>query len=141
MNILNEPYFFSEENIKKICEIKEAVYVCDTTLKNGADCSVFYGKTPHPDSNSRYFGLYRHPLTNTLYICDGSSVEDLEITGVIADNNDIIYSRSRHDYRHSPDETVWIDGGRDYVRSGAYLPEKYVQLYVEDGKLKVKTEE
>jgi hypothetical protein len=140
MNIINEPYVFTKEQIDKICEIKEAEYVCDTTLKNGADCSVFYGKTAHPVSNSRYFGLYQHPMNGTLYICDGSSVEDLEITGVIANNGDVIYSRTRHDYRYSPDGSVWIDGGRDYARSGVYSPEKFVKLHVVDGKLKVKDE-
>lgn len=140
MNIINEPYVFTKEQINKICELKEAEYVCDTTLKNGADCSVFYGKIAHPVSNSRYFGLYQHPMSGSIYICDGSSIEDLEITGVIANNGDVIYSRTRHDYRYSPDGSVWIDGGRDYTRSGVYPPEKFVKLHVVDGKLKVKDE-
>jgi len=138
MNILNEPYLLSKENIEKICQIKDAEYVCDTTLKNGADCSVFYGKVAHPVSNSRYFGIYRHPLNNSIYICDGSSVEELDFTGITADNGDIIYSRTRHDFRTSPDGSVWIDGGRDYVRSGVYETNKFVKMCVINGKLQLK---
>lgn len=138
MNILNEPIIFTQENIDKICELRKAQYVCDTTLKNGADCSVFYGETAHPVSNSRYFGLYRDPARDMFYICNGESVEDYEFDAVVADNGDIIYSRHRHDYRYSPDGSVWIDGGRSYTRSGLYDASRRVLLVVRDGKLQLK---
>lgn len=133
--IKNESALFSNENIQKICELKNAVYVCDTTLANGADCAVFYGDTAHPDSGSRYFGLYYHPMNNQLYICNAADIENQEITAVIADNGDIIYSRHRHDYRVSDDKSVWIDGGRSYVRSGLYDKSKFTTLIVKEGKL------
>lgn len=138
MQIVNTPINFTQENIDKICELKDAIYVCDTTLPNGADCSVFYGKVAHPDSNSKYFGLYHHPISGTLYICNAASIEDLDIQGVVADNGDIIYSRSRHDYHTSADGSVWIDGGRDYTRSGLYDSDKFVTLVVRDGVLQCK---
>lgn len=138
MKIVNTPIHFSQENIDKICEIKDAIYVCDTTLPTGVDCSVFYGKVAHPDSNSHYFGLYRHPLSNILYICNASSIEELDIQGVIADDDDIIYSRHRHDYHTSKDGSVWIDGGRDYTRTGTFDSSKFTTLVVRDGVLQIK---
>lgn len=138
MKICNDPVLFSRENIDKICNLKNAKYVCDTTLKNGADCAIFYADIPHPDSNSRYFGLYNHPITGVLYICNASEIEDISISAVIADNGDIVYSRYRHDFRYSDDKSVWIDGGREYVRSGLYDKSRWVTLIVKDGELKIK---
>jgi hypothetical protein len=135
LTINNEPLLFSIENIEKICKAKDAKYVCDTTLKNGKDCSIFYAKEPHPESNSRYFGMYY--VKNDIYICNASDVEDQQITGVIADNGDIIYSRFRHDYRKSDDGSVWIDGGRDYTRCGMYDKSKFVELRVKNGSLSI----
>jgi hypothetical protein len=140
MKICNEPVIFTESQVQKICELRDAQYVCDTTLKNGADCAVFYGSQPHPDSGSRYFGLYYHPLDGKLYVCNAADVEDIEISAVQADNGDIIYSRHRHDFRRSDDSSVWIDGGRDYVRSGLYDESRWRTLVVREGKIQLKTE-
>ena len=41
-----------------------------------------------------------------------------DIAGIVANNGDVIYSRYRHDCRWSPDNSVMIDGGRDYTRYG-----------------------
>ena len=56
---------------------------------------------------------------------------------VVAANGDVIYSRYRHDYRHSPDGSVWIDGGRDYTRSGVPTGEwdAFVTLRIVEDKL------
>jgi hypothetical protein len=35
---------------------------------------------------------------------------------VVANNGEVVWSRYRHDYRKSQDGSVWIDGGRDYLR-------------------------
>ncbi len=54
------------------------------------------------------------------------------ITGIKAQNGEIIYSRYRHDYRESKDGSVFIDGGRDYTRhSGGEL----VELKIINGEL------
>lgn len=137
MNLVNEPIFFSTESIEKICKLKNAVYVCDTTLKSGANCSVFYGEETHPVSKSRYFGLYIHPTHNQLMICNAADIEDIKFDAVIADNGDVIYSRHRHDFRTSPDGSVWIDGGRSYTRSGVYPADRWVTLFVKDGVLTI----
>lgn len=132
MKILNEPTMFSEENVRKIEELKKAKFVCETE-QNDIHVSIFYGDEPHPDSGSRYFGLYYTSIENQLMITNGAFVEDQEISGVVAENGDVIYSRYRHDYRRSPDDSVFVDGGRAYLRSnGAQV----VTLKVENGELK-----
>lgn len=133
MKILNEPVMFSEENVKKIEEVKNAKFVCETE-KDGVHVSIFYGDEEHPDSGSRYFGLYYTSIENQLMITNGAFIEDQEISGVVAGNGDVVYSRYRHDYRRSPDDSVFVDGGRAYLRTnGVHI----VTLKVEDGNLQV----
>lgn len=134
MKILNEPVMFSEENVKKIEEVKNAKFVCETE-KDGVHVSIFYGDEKHPDSGSRYFGLYYSGIDQNLMITNGSFIEGQEIAGVVADNGDVVYSRYRHDYRRSPDDSVFVDGGRAYLRTNGT---QLVSMKVEDGKLQLK---
>lgn len=136
VRLCNEPVLFTQEQVENICKVKNAEYVCDTE-KNDIHCAVFYGDLPHPDSGSRYFALYYSGLEGRLMITDGSFVEDQEITGVIADNGDIIYSRYRHDYRTSEDGTVFVDGGRSYVRCSMLPEDRFVKLTVFKGRMEV----
>jgi len=136
MRLCNEPTLFNYEHLDKICKHYNAQYVVDTE-QDGIACAVFYGITPHPDSGSRYFALYMTSDTNQLMITNGSWVEDQEFAGIIADNGDIIFSRSRHDYRVSDDESVWIDGGREYIRRPLVSVDRMVRLTVYKGRLEV----
>jgi hypothetical protein len=70
-------------------------------------------------------------------ITNGAFVEEQNFQGIIADNGDIIFSRSRHDYRVSDDESVWIDGGREYTRTPLVEVERMVRLTVHKGRLEV----
>ena len=112
---------WSEEQIKKIEEMKNAKYVGDFCLKtrDGAwaeePVALFWQETPPVEGYSHYFGLFYR--NQTLYVTGGQSAADEVMTGMIADSGEIIYSRYRHDYRVSADGTAMIDGGRDYVRS------------------------
>ena len=136
MRLCNEPTLFNYEHLDKICKHYNAQYVVDTE-QDGIACAVFYGITPHPDSGSRYFALYMTSDTNQLMITNGSWVEDQEFAGIVADNGDIIFSRSRHDYRVSDDESVWIDGGREYIRRPLVSVDRMVRLTVYKGRLEV----
>lgn len=137
--IRKDPVLFTQEQIEKICDLKTAKYVC-ATEHDGVCIEVFYAATAHPDSGSRYFGIYTGGRARELFITNGAFIEDQEISAVIADNGDIIYSRYRHDYRVSDDNSVWIDGGRSYTRSGMYPTERWCTLVVRDGELQVKRE-
>jgi hypothetical protein len=132
--ILNKPLLFTEEEIKKIEQLRSAKYVCATEYR-GHTVEVFYGDTAHPVSGSRYFALYYGKDTLELMITDGSFIEKQQINAVIADNGEIVYSRDRHDYRQSEDGSVFIDGGRDYTRSGIYPDDRWVTLSVKEGVL------
>jgi hypothetical protein len=134
MRLCNEPTLFNYEHLDKICKHYNAQYIVDTE-QDGIPCAVFYGATPHPDSGSRYFALYWTPYTQQLMITNGAFVEEQEFAGIIADNGDIIFSRSRHDYRVSDDESVWIDGGREYTRRPLVSVDRMVRLTVYKGRL------
>jgi len=78
--------------------------------------------------------LYKNE-DGTVMIADGIIATKETFSGVMAKNGDVIYSRYRHDYRTSDDGSVFVDGGRDYFRSGVYDKEQYVSLRVNKDKL------
>jgi hypothetical protein len=133
----NDSVLFSEESIKTIERMKSATYVCDTELPtNGAVpvlCSIFYGDEAHPVSGSHYFAMF-YDFDKRLMITNGSFVENQSFTGVVADDNSVIYSRHRHDYRTSGDGSVFVDGGRDYIRTNA---SRTVELVIKGATLHV----
>jgi hypothetical protein len=122
---------FSADQVERIEKLRAAKYVCDTTHKD-IHVAVFYGRDTHPVSGSRYFALYYDDTG--LLITDGSFIESQELAGVVANNGDVIYSRHRHDYRYSPDKSVFIDGGREYTRTNTA---NQVTLLVRDGVLRI----
>jgi hypothetical protein len=113
---------FTEDELSRIEEVKKATFVCDSSVKNrhggwaNVPVAIFYQEKKHPDSGSHYFGLYVDPRRG-LCITNGQSAVDEPINAVIAKNGEVIYSIHRHDYRVSEDKSVWIDGGRDYLRT------------------------
>ena len=75
---------------------------------------------PHPVSNSNYFAVVAS-LGGHFSYTNGQSAVDEPITGIIVDGEngqEIVYSRFRHDMKTGIDgeESVGIDGGRDYVK-------------------------
>lgn len=78
---------------------------------------VFY--QPNPDTSkghSEYFGIYMDALAGSVYICNAQTAFSEPMTGIVADNGQVVVSRWRHECRRSLDGSVTIDGGRDYVR-------------------------
>jgi outer membrane protein assembly factor BamB len=134
--ILNEPVLFNREQIAKIEDLKRARYVCSTE-RDDKTVEIFYSEDAHV-AGGRYFGLYFSSLDNQLYITNGGFVEDQEISAVIADDGEIVYSRFRHDYRSSSDGSVFIDGGRSYTRVSLVDESRYATLIVKEGVLQVK---
>jgi outer membrane protein assembly factor BamB len=128
-----------EECIFKIPEIEakyNAKYVGQLALRTSqgwwsedSPGEVFYQETPPVKGYSNYFALIRRG--GTIYITSGASAVEGVITGIAAKDGEIIYSRYRHDMRTSTDKSVWIDGGRDYVRTGGG---HLVLLKIIDGK-------
>lgn len=144
-NILKDSEIFKPEGIAKIEKMKNAVYVCETCLRsprggwNNEPVAIFWNKDPAniPEGGSPWFGMfYRHHEWSkpVLYITNAISAVETPITGIVAKNGDVIYSRYRHDYRGSPDGSVWIDGGRNYVHSGP-IGLGMVELQIKEGEL------
>ncbi len=76
---------------------------------------VYYQETPPVEGYSNYFGLIIQ--CGELYITSAACLENIEVIGVVSDDNEVIYSRYDHDMRYSTDKSVWIDGGFSYIRS------------------------
>jgi hypothetical protein len=155
LNILTQSEIFNQKGITLIEEKNNARYVCETAIKNISGqwseqpVAVFWNKDPAnipAGGSSPWFGMFHRfaswqeyedpPREPLLYITNAISVIGETIQGIIADNGDVIYSRYRHDYRHSPDGSVWIDGGRDYTRTGP-CPNGMVDLQIIEGDLKI----
>jgi len=146
MKLLTESELFSAEGIFKIREHYNASYILETCLRGKGDrwtelpFAVFYHRdeTNVPEGGSRYFGLRFHReiympqsellITNAISACEPFSA-------IIADNGDMIYSHNRHDYRTSPDGSVWIDGGRDYLRCRLLPQNRFLTIRIGDGKI------
>jgi hypothetical protein len=159
--INTESTLFDKTDIKKLEKAYNATYICETSIKihlaTVPRCSeqpnrivsitglnithtindtwtdypiaIFYSTEPHP-RGSNYLGIYYYK--GLLMITNAITATETIITGIKAQNGEIIYSRYRHDYRESKDGSVFIDGGRDYTRhSGGEL----VELKIINGEL------
>lgn len=110
-------------NIDKVVDLytkKDGVnikYVCTTELTEGCDVpvDVFYREEPHPEFGNKYFGLYFN-YEDKLMITNADNVENLNFALVKDQDENLRYSRYRHDYRMF-DNGNMIDGGRLYVRT------------------------
>lgn len=113
---------FKVEVIEKKYNAKFVGQFCLRTIGGGwqgDDCAdIYYQETPPVEGYSNYFGMVWQG--GTAYITSGASGVEGIISAVEADDGEIIYSRYRHDMRYSEDKSVYIDGGRDYVRSGLH---------------------
>lgn len=137
---------FVPEAISKLEEMKNSKFVCDTCIKDkqhnwvNKPMALFYSEERHPVSNSHYFvaylaGVDAYTSMMGVYVTNGQSAVDEPFTGVAAKNGEVIYSRYRHDMRKSSDESVWVDGGRDYVITGPKTP--LVKLKIEGSEIKI----
>lgn len=123
-------------DISKVEEKYNAKFVGRLCLKTHSgnwqedSCAdIYWQATPPVEGYSNYFGLIIQ--CGSAYIISGASAVEGILNGVIADDGEIIYSRYRHDMRYSSDRSVWIDGGRDYVRGGMHG--KYIIMKIVDG--------
>jgi hypothetical protein len=136
MIIRNECSFLKPESISKIEEHYKATYVFESCLK-GRDgnwlnfpAAIFYTETPHPEG-SNYFAFY--DFGDGARIANGISATEVEYTGIVV-GEEVAYSRYRHDYR-TLDE-CFVDGGRDYLRTGGN-PDSLVKFKVVKDKLEI----
>lgn len=75
-------------------------------------CIVLHSEDMQKEGG-HYVAIYQDPF-NTKWVitaCD-EFAEGLEWYGAEADNGDVIWSKHKDDYRRSPDNSIWIQGGR-----------------------------
>ena len=135
--VVIDPDFFSKEFIEAVEETYDAKFVCESEISD-VIVALFYTDKKHPVSGSHYFAVYQKPGEygkNTTYITNGQPVADDSFTGIRANDGEVIYSHYRHHMNTSSDETVWIDGGREYVRCND--PHSLVGLTVDGPELTV----
>lgn len=114
------------KGIRTVEKNYNAKYVSDLSLlqENGwtkSHVPVFWQETLSDPSHSHYFGIYKKD--EKTYICDASSAI-VPISGLVGKNGEFVYSRSLHDFREDSENTVSVDGGREYGRysySGTYV--------------------
>lgn len=123
--------------LDKIEREKNCRYVGDFALNHGggwteAPYAVFYQYEP-AEGHTAHFGLTVRG-EHTMITSAQSAVEH-EFIGIMSLDNEIIYSRYRHDYRLSTDGNVMVDGGRDYLKTNGRG--RQVRLKIVDDEVKV----
>ena len=132
--MLNVKHFpiFDTEFVLEYYKPEGAKYVCTTELKAyGIPVDVFYRPTPHPVYGNRYFGLYRDHFSNSVYICNADTVENLDFCVIDNGKGEWTYSQYTHDFLSWGSN--FIDGGRAYTRVGGNPLPKVISLRVVDG--------
>ena len=127
MKIDTKCSFIKPEMIEVFEREYSAKYILETDLKAkdggwaNRPGAIFYTEKAHP-RGSNYFALYFDG--DTLMITDGlPSIKDVVFKGIEAED-EVVYSRYRHDYR-SGKNGAFVDGGRDYFRYGGDKFEDY----------------
>ncbi len=126
-------------NIEKIEEKYQAKYIGEFCLKTKSGnwsenvAAVFYQEAKARPEYSHYFGILWQQ--GTLMITNAESAFENGIQGVRALNGEIIFSRHVHDFRYSSDGSVFVDGGRDYLRYGCNDTVKLSQIEIVDLKI------
>jgi hypothetical protein len=139
MKILNESSFLKDASIKIIENKMNATYVFESCLKNkyggwvNFPVAVFYTEQAHPQG-SNWFGFYISDQGDSMITDAISAIEDF--SGIQIDD-EVIYSRYRHDYRTH--KGIFVDGGRDYLRFGGerIADAKQVRLHVVRDKIEL----
>lgn len=122
MNIITDPCYYNKDAINYIETKYNVSYIFESPIKdkNGnwleRPSLIFYSKKSHPEG-SNYLAISK-VKGNTIILSNGISTTE-PFTGIRAKNGDIIYSHYRHHFNTSEDGSVWIDGGRDYVRTNS----------------------
>lgn len=133
-----KPYWLRPDGVKKIEELKNAVFMGHWCVKTPQGWSeqpvdVFYQAKPdRAKGHTQYFGLYLRG--GRLMICDACSAFSEPMTGAITADGEVLVSRYRHDCQQK--KGVMVDGGRDYFRSS--LPIALVTVKVKGSEFKFK---
>ena len=138
----NQPdtYGLDLEGIRKIEKLRHCRYVCEwNTLDSRGQAQekpvmLFWNDTPHPQGSS-WMGLFR--ANGDWYVKDGITASQLPIRCAVSNDKQVLFSKSRHDFRSSKDGSVTVDGGRDYTRMLGNINCERVNLLPQNGMLTI----
>lgn len=131
MNVQITKYkIFTKKIVKKLEEKYNAKYIGDFDMKNGKSGLLFYQPFPNLElGHSNYFFLFIS--AENLYITNGEYMTDIVFNAVKSKRTYLI-SCYRHHYNEK--DGIFIDGGRDYLRTNT---DKIYQLKLENGEFKL----
>lgn len=128
----SKPYWFESAELPRIEKHYNAKYIGYWCTKrpdgnwNESPVDVFYVENPDKSKgHSHYFGLFLSQY-NELMITNAESAFSEQITGVLANDGEVLVSRYRHDFISK--DGAFADGGRDYLRRSA--PSTMVDVFV-----------
>lgn len=137
----NKPDYFqiSDESLEKIEKAYNCRYVTEWNTKSSdggynPPRLIFWSDTPHP-RGSNWLAFYRHE--REWYVADGISVTEVPICCMLSNDKQLLFSKSRHDFRTSFDNSISVDGGRDYMRVLGNIRCGHVWLVPQQGELKI----
>lgn len=132
-------YDLKKEGIEKIENSRNCRYVCEWNVMQDGKVHdepmvIFWNDTPHPQG-SNWMALFRY--NKEWYVRDGITASQLPIECMVSDSKQVLFSKSRHDFRQSNDRSVSVDGGRDYTRVLGKIHNERVWMVPYQGELKL----
>jgi hypothetical protein len=94
--------------------------------------AVFWQEKLLRPDHSHYFAIFRGSFG--AMITSGLSVAEGTWDGIMhPGTGEVVFSRFRHDFRGTKDDTIVVDGGRDYFKVARNKGGIFVKLAVIDG--------
>ena len=116
---------FTNAEIKALEKKFQAKYMLETSLLDSEGCATFqvyaiFWQPTLPDPNYSHYVAVRRSFDSNrhIMIASGKCVETMVFSCIVNECGEVVYSRHRHDCRGFTlgDDSVCIDGGRDYTR-------------------------
>jgi hypothetical protein len=121
MHIKNDPIVFTWDDIDKyLNENIRCNYLLETEYQ-GVQYAVFYHPLPLREYRGAYWTEDQYKWKDVPAVVEAGWIEEIEIDGVIADNQDVIFSRYPTERRTSDDGSVWIRGSETNVTDSSRL--------------------
>lgn len=131
----NKPdHTLQEEILDHIEDKYNCHFVSEWYLNKKSMVLLFWNDVAHPQG-SNWLGVYG--AEDQVYLCDGIAASQLPIRCAVSNDKQVLFSKSRHDFRSSNDGSVTVDGGRDYTRMLGNIKCERVNLLPQNGMLTI----
>lgn len=132
----NKPDYslFPDEVTDQVEQNYNCRYVTEWYLDNKSIVLLFWNDTPHPQG-SNWMGVYGSG--DHLYVCDGIAASRFPVQCMVSNDKQVLFSKTRHDFRSSHDGSVTVDGGREYWSVLGAVRNENVWLVPQNGELKI----